>query len=134
MRLDISGASQADGANVQLQTSNGNKAQRFILEKVGGNNARTIAEKTKSSGLPESTTGFRHRYAPNPAHRSVQLHFPKAEQAQFQLYDITGKLLLNKNYSDQSSAKVMIDQLLAGVYLVRLQADGEHYQQRLVIE
>ena len=131
--MDISRASRADGANVQLYTSNNTKAQRFVLEPVSNTNARTGEAVAKATTSSEELPSAFELY-PNPAHQSVELFFPKAEKAQFELYDLTGRLLLHKNYTNQQTGKVMIDDLQAGVYLVRLQADEKSYQRRLVVK
>ncbi len=132
MRLSVRGASPADGANLHLYTSDGNRSQRFILEKVNSNARSTASDKVKPFVEADTAAGF--GLYPNPAHRSMRIHFPKAEQTQMQLYDLSGKLVLERSFDNQSSAKVMLDQLRTGVYLVRLQADAESFQQRLVVE
>ncbi|MEQ6118964.1 T9SS type A sorting domain-containing protein [Reichenbachiella sp. MALMAid0571] len=56
------------------------------------------------------------------------------QDASFQLFDINGKSILNKNVQfDQGVSKVMFDALPSGIYIASLEAESNLYKQKVLI-
>ena len=142
MRLDISGASRADGANVQLYTSNGSNAQRFILEKIEGANTRSMAngkeevteEEISQIEIEEEVLPL--DIYPNPSTNGSFTIQGIQEGSQIQMYDLQGRnIIINLQSLGSQWVKVQGGApLTEGLYIVRiLQADGTIEQRKIMV-
>lgn len=141
MRLAIGEDSQADGANVHLYTNNGASTQRFILEKIGGSNARygeSKAKKQLSEEIENVEEEIRplHIY-PNPSADGSFTIQGLQEGSEVQVYDLQGRNInVNLQSIDPHRVQVKGDRSLpGGLYVVRIQqADGTVEQRKIVVE
>lgn len=63
---------------------------------------------------------------PNPSDGNFQLHLPKAyNEVKIQVINLTGQLLLQKNFSKWQPIIFDISNVPSGIYLVSIEADGE---------
>ncbi|MEQ9443240.1 MAG: glycosyl hydrolase family 28-related protein [Cyclobacteriaceae bacterium] len=140
MRMDISGASQANGANVQLYKSNGSNAQRFILEKVAGGNARYMVDeqtedsKQKTGLIDEEVLPL--RIYPNPSTNGTFTIQGIREDSQIRMYDLQGRdMTIHLQRSGAQRVEVQgASPLPEGLYIVRVwQADGTTEKQKVMI-
>ncbi len=77
--------------------------------------------------------------APNPlanGFATVQFSLPRAGEAHVRVTDVTGRTVIARTLAATRTGAVGLDlrQLAAGVYLVRLEADGYSTQQKLVVQ
>jgi len=77
--------------------------------------------------------------APNPligGYATVRYSLPKAGLATLNVYDVTGRTVLSQTLAAGRTGTASLDlrQLEAGVYLVKVQADGFATTQKLVVE
>jgi hypothetical protein len=74
--------------------------------------------------------------APNPSNGNTWLILPdQVQQLDIQVYDLSGKLLLEQNAMNDGSSKVKLElgALQSGIYLVKAMNGGETYQTKLFI-
>lgn len=77
---------------------------------------------------------------PNPAQGQTQIEFPLAGDAdvRLELTDVAGKTVLQRNFSDQKQGsfrhKLDLSDLPAGVYSLKVQADGAQHLQKLIVQ
>jgi hypothetical protein len=76
--------------------------------------------------------------APNPVSRTATVHYalPAAGLATLDVYDATGRAVLNRTIEGIGSGTEVLDlrELKAGVYMVKVKADGFSSTQKLVVE
>lgn len=77
---------------------------------------------------------------PNPAQGQTQIEFPLAGDADvsLELTDVAGKTVLQRNFRDQKQGsfrhKLDLSDLPAGVYSLKVQADGAQHLQKLIVQ
>ncbi|MDR9375409.1 MAG: T9SS type A sorting domain-containing protein, partial [Schleiferiaceae bacterium] len=77
---------------------------------------------------------------PNPAQGQTQIEFPLAGDADvsLELTDVAGKTVLQQNFRDQKQGsfrhKLDLSDLPAGVYSLKVQADGAQHLQKLIVQ
>lgn len=76
----------------------------------------------------QENPGSGFRIYPNPAHAEVQIHFP-VKTDRIRIYDMTGKLVLSRQFSPVSFLRLDVSSLDAGLYII---TNGES-SQRLMI-
>ncbi len=77
--------------------------------------------------------------APNPlatGFAKVQLSLPRASEARVRVTDVTGRTVISRSLAATRTGAVSLDlrSLAAGVYLVRLDAEGYSTRQKLVVQ
>ncbi|MBM3322912.1 T9SS type A sorting domain-containing protein, partial [candidate division WOR-3 bacterium] len=77
--------------------------------------------------------------APNPlatGFATVQFSLPRAGEARVRVTDVTGRTVVSRTLAATRTGAVGLDlrSLAAGVYLVRLDAEGYSTQQKLVVQ
>lgn len=72
--------------------------------------------------------------APNPANEYIilEMKYDSQKQYTYELCNLNGQTLLKASFN--SSAKVDVSQLSAGMYLIRIETDGKTYMKKLVID
>lgn len=72
--------------------------------------------------------------APNPANEYIilEMKYDSQKQYTYELCNLNGQTLLKDSFN--SSAKVDVSQLSAGMYLIRIETDGKTYMKKLVID
>jgi len=73
--------------------------------------------------------------APNPSDGRFQVQFFTASQVGIVgLYDAQGRHIEGRNYQKSELNTITFDRLLpVGVYLLRVEANGRYYTQRVVV-
>jgi hypothetical protein len=72
---------------------------------------------------------------PNPAHNQVSIQASKEiNQGELSLYDLKGRLLLNKDLPTGQTFQLELGALAKGAYILELKANGETSRQRLMIQ
>jgi hypothetical protein len=118
----------------------GNKTNEFW--RYGVPLALASAPRTDRSGVMGSPTASRSGtmvLAPNPlvtGHANVQFSIPRAGRVSVRVTDVTGRIVLAQTAVAGRAGAIGLDlrTLSAGVYLVRLDADGFATQQKLVVQ
>ena len=57
---------------------------------------------------------------PNPSTNSVELSSPNTPISEICLYDLSGKLLLSKNYNSKNNINLNTSNLRPGIYLLKI--------------
>ncbi len=108
------------------------KHRRIIKGNLEVNQFYTIYEYI--NGLPDETITL----YPNPAKSEVTVGFPLnyIGQKNLTIYDLSGKLLITKQFeTDYNYEKIDISSLASGYYIVQLQsANGKVSRQKLLVE
>lgn len=108
--LDVQDVSTANGANIQVWAYGGGNNQQWSLVQV--ESTARFAD-VKSSGI-EGEMAFLY---PNPASEIVNLY--STENASFQIFDVTGKVVKNGVLSIGDNV-IDLDGLASGGYFVRI--------------
>ncbi|MBK8555866.1 MAG: T9SS type A sorting domain-containing protein [Lewinellaceae bacterium] len=120
------------------QTAAGLTAGNYTVTITGndGCTAVTTVEVQVMVGTNVAPEGWNISLAPNPASQQtwLNLHFPKALDAQVRVEDLSGRNLISSNIGVQQDSRIRLDtsKLPAGLYIVRILADSKVYNMKLV--
>jgi hypothetical protein len=93
-------------------------------------NGGTTAVLVVATGLSTHALPVEIALYPNPASRSVT--FYSKENANYEVYDLTGRKVMNGSF--QSSATIDISTLDFGTYFVRFESNGNTTVRRMIVE
>jgi len=69
---------------------------------------------------------------PNPVSNRLQIVFPKnIQEAQVSLFDILGKLILNKGISETSNS-INLEDTKTGIYIIKIQSQNQTNTYKLI--
>lgn len=74
---------------------------------------------------------------PNPARNLIYISIPQTGDYQYQIVDITGKIVQSgtiNNISEGSPAEVNLNQISSGMYIINIIGDNTHYFEKIIIE
>ncbi|MEO1624002.1 MAG: T9SS type A sorting domain-containing protein [Bacteroidota bacterium] len=73
---------------------------------------------------------------PNPASSAIELRFDRqVRQSELAIYDLTGKLIIERNFSGRQPAQpIAVDNLPNGIYWLRVTADDQFFSKRIVVQ
>lgn len=71
---------------------------------------------------------------PNPAHQFFSIRWPHAESALLQVYDMTGKKIIQKTINAHSLENINSQYLSKGLYILNFQTANKSFTKKLVIE
>ena len=130
--LDVYQASKVDGANVQQWgTGSQNPIHRqWQLVAVNDNAREAAVSNPKAEGL--LTPGSEVRLYPNPASERLTVEAVGQEDYQVMMYDLTGRLMLQRNHL-KGVSQLDISHLRPGVYLLKLRDSEQHELRRRVL-
>ncbi|MGV6860450.1 MAG: S8 family serine peptidase [Putridiphycobacter sp.] len=128
------GSSSTNSIDVTIGASTGSD----VIECYASNNCGDggVASVTLSPvvGLNELNNNLISVY-PNPANEFIVISLNQNfENATYQLFDITGKIVMTSQITEMSNAQVSVANLSKGVYTLRLLVDGNVYNQKVVVE
>lgn len=126
LALDVFRRSTEDGANIMQWPYTGNDNQLWHLVPISIASARTVKTNTQR----EVTEASPFLIYPNPA--AGQLTIQGNEGYQIQLYDPTGRIVLQRDRAAETT-RLDVSGLPPGIYLVQLQTDGQPAQCRRVV-
>ena len=73
--------------------------------------------------------------SPNPAQNMVKISLNSDELIKnIQLFDVTGKLILNQNNIDKNSTNLYVSDLNSGLYIVSVKTNKTMITKRLVVQ
>jgi hypothetical protein len=124
-------ASQWGGIDGALSLSDNNAVTIYTLPAADfGDSTAIVIRHIDDAGLDPTTFNF--VLAPNPVQAELYLNWFNPMQVRIQVYDICGKLLLNKE-EDSNATQLDIQALSAGTYLLQLSnSSGAVVQQKFV--
>ncbi len=134
MRLDVAENSTETGANFHLWTSHGRANQRFVLEKVGGENARLAGSADKGT---LTTTEDALVVYPNPAPRAGFQVSGVAEDSELSLYTLQGQSVAIRTETVGKTQQQIVPNkgLTKGMYVLKAQhPDGTRTEHKIVVE
>ena len=134
MRLDVSENSTEAGANMQLWTSNGGANQRFVLEKISGENARLAGSADKGA---LTTAEDVVAVYPNPTSGTDFMVSGVSQESTLRLYNVQGQQMSVRVQAVDGQRQQVVPRrpLPKGIYLLRAhQPDGSSVEQKLVVE
>ena len=72
---------------------------------------------------------------PNPARQEIWVELPDGiREAEFELYDVWGRLLLNEKWQEPAQRQMLnLPALPDGVYLAMLRSGRQSWEQRLLL-
>lgn len=70
-------------------------------------------------------------FYPNPADHNIVIHFQEAQQ--LDMIDITGKIIYRSNIEDLNSININTQDLINGVYFLRIRSNGVSSTKKLII-
>ncbi|HQP05058.1 MAG TPA: T9SS type A sorting domain-containing protein [Bacteroidales bacterium] len=102
-------------------------------QKIEGEIVSNIATNDEGYYLNQTTPLFQPQFtlSPNPAHNSVNISFT-APNAKLSICDLNGETLIVKN--DFTGGEINIENLKAGVYVVKLETDSGIAIRKLIVE
>jgi|GEM_PF-3276009 len=124
--LDVNGAGTADGTNVHQWTWNGGDAQKW---KIDFSSAARLAKEAEVQAL---------KVYPNPADDRLNIHLPAGVSgaARIIITDVLFRTVKSFTAPLKPGAdplRLPINDLRGGVYVVRVEAAGVLYQQKIVV-
>ncbi len=99
--------------------------------------ANHLPDNQGTMGKRINSIDFKLTIAPNPAVNATMLHYsmPKAGPVTFKVYNITGSLIRTHTIANPTKqGKFLIDELPAGVYILRFNAGDMKISRKLVME
>ncbi len=77
-----------------------------------------------SVGIGEDPKSNSFEVFPNPANAFIKVNVLQGStNAKLSIRDITGRILINKDFSNQTEMLIQTDQLLSGIYLLSIESD-----------
>ena len=135
LQLAVSSANQGSNINIVLAERSNATTQQWYLERVSGANARTADDEEKPV-LAEDALEASFEVYPNPlsaGELTVTLD-PEAGASEVQVFDVAGRLLLQKPSSGQQSVTFSREELGSGVRMVKAVSDDRTMVKRVVVE
>lgn len=106
--------------------SNTQTLEDFIQVAEGANCMQVNIEETTFEGL---------QVYPNPATKMIYIELPNAEKIiQTQLIDASGKVVLDKTFDNQQMLNINIEKFAAGIYFLKINAEGDSKEVKIVKE
>jgi len=108
----------------------------FNIKSNGGNLDFTLFGNGK---YPNSITNFNSTHIklfPNPANHFINIESQGNQLIDFvQLFDITGRLMLNKVFNTKTSlAKLSLNGIKAGIYYLKIRSEENYFTKRIIVE
>jgi hypothetical protein len=69
---------------------------------------------------------------PIPAHEKINVQFDKIRNGTFQIMDISGHLLLNSKYFNEKYLNIDIEDLMSGIYFLRLETESNTISKKII--
>ncbi len=127
--MDVSGISLENGANIYQYTWINADNQKWLFERVDNLNSKMETETINKFQVEENTTKLLY---PNPTSGIALLDV--LANTNIKIFDMTGKLILERNATSATTLSLDLFAFNAGIYIVQITNNEETKSQKLILQ